>query len=208
MQQVSSTAIATVSAVVAVGSLFVSAYLAWVTKIGPPRLLGMASCLALYTFTDERQGTKSRFLAPAVWLTNVGARSMLVQGMRLTIQFDEGPAIELAPTHSVPSEAIEQLNTFSEYDQVRLGLSPFGGFAVLPGERWVNNYVFELSAEEFARFRGDGLLSLTVQKIGTRIFKVAISQKFSFEPHPYSWLRWAEVGPSVDYFYPVEFRYV
>jgi len=128
---------------------------------------------------------------------------MLVQNIRLTIHPSAGKAIILHPAHSVPFEAINSVNTFQEHEQVRLGLSPFGGFAVLPGERWENNYAFALSAAEFEQLRGSGKVNLLIKRIGSTHYEQVLSRTFSFETHEFSWLKWAgSSGPSVDYFYP------
>ena len=168
-------------------------------------LFRSANWLVLYTFKNDREISADRYLAPMLWVTNTGARPMLVEDVRLTIHPDNGQRIELHPFHSIPSEAINSVSTFADYEQVRLGLSPFGGFAVLPGERWASNYAFVLTATEFEQLRGDGLVSFEIKRIRSRKFESVLSRRFSFVNHEFSWLKWAGVGgPSVDYFYATD----
>lgn len=205
MPTITSTEIALLGAFVSLCSLAISARLAWLTKFSPPRLLGTANCLVLYTFTNDLEGTADRYLAPMIWVTNTGAKPMLVQDIRLIIHPDIGKPITLHPTHSVPPEAITSVNTFQDYEQVRLGLSPFGGFAVLHGERWESSYAFALAAVDFDKLRGSGLISFEVKRIRSPKYEQVLSRRFSFVSHEFSWLKWAGIGgPSVDYFYPAD----
>lgn len=197
--------LAIVGPVVAVLSLLITARLAWVTKLGPPRLAGLASCLFLYTNEGKDGKSVVRFLLPALWLANTGARPMLVTHLRLNIKLDDGRVIELSPDHSVPMEAIDAANTFKDIVLVQIGLAPFGGFAVLPGERWVNNYAFELQPEEFENLKGRGVVSLAVRSIGKKKFNTVFSQQFDFENGAVNWLNWAGLPETgLSYFHPME----
>lgn len=193
------------SAIVSVLSLLIAARLAWVTKLGPPRLVGVASCLLLYT--NEAQDGKSiaRVLVPRLWLANMGARPMLVTHLRLSIKLGHGRLVELIPDHSIPMEAVDEANTFGEVERVQTGLAPFGGFAVLPGERWVNNYAFQLSADDFESLKGYGTVSFAVCAIGAKRFKTILRQQFDFRDKSQNWLNWVGLPDTgLMYFYPVE----
>lgn len=168
------------SAVVSILSLLIAARLAWVTKLGPPRLVGIASCLLLYTNQSAADGSIRRHLVPRLWLANTGARPMLILHMYLTITLRDGQVIRLIPAHSVPLEAIDSANTFDNLAGVDIGLAPYGGFAILPGERWVNNYAFEVSPSDFQLLKGHGRLSLTVRALDANKSRTVIEQPFFF----------------------------
>jgi hypothetical protein len=199
---VTSTGIALVGAAISVLSLLLAARLAWVTKFGPPRLIGMISCLVLYTFKNSEGTGGERFFVPMLWLTNTGARPMLVQDIRLIIKLPAKDKVVLYPLHTVPTEAFESPIGFSDFEELRSGRAPFSGFAILPSERWVNNLAFPITAEEFELLKLGGAATIEVRKIGTTKFKSVLTQSVHFAQAKFEWLRWAGIGgSSVDYFY-------
>lgn len=202
MLSFTSTDIAIASAALSICSFLLALRLAWATKFSPPRLVGVASCLIAYTFKGKTETTIERFIVPIVWFTNTGARPMLVQEIKLTISVQRGESIELRPLHSVPLEAITSANTFSEYEQLRLGLSPFGGFAVLPGERWSNCFAFPISEAQFNQLQGMSTVSFSVKPVAKSRFSHVLEQRFIFAEKKFSWLNWVGTeDPSVQYFY-------
>ena len=190
------------SAAISVASFGLAARMAWVTKFSPPRLLGVASNLMLFTFRSKVHTSTEQFLVPILWLTNSGAKPMLVQDLRLRIEIEGGEVHELSPGHTVPIEVVETAHTFSDFETVRHGLAPFGGFAVLPGEQWVNRYAFPVSLGSLDSLGRAGTVTLLFKQIGSKEFVGAIEQRFSFASEEANWVTWAALeGPSLHYFY-------
>jgi hypothetical protein len=199
-----STTISIAALLISVASFGLALRLAWATKLSPPRLVGVASCLLLFTFRSRSTTAPERFLVPVLWLTNTGARPMLVQAAKLTITLDSGQVRELLPAHSVPKEALDSPNTFDQYDAVQHGLAPFGGFAVLPGERWSNTFAFPLGSLGLEDLQGEATVAFHVKGISTTHFDKVIEQQFSLARHEFNWLSWAAIeGPDLEYFYAV-----
>lgn len=132
---------------------------------------------------------------------------MLVAGVRLVISPPEGKPFTLFPIHSVPAEAIERPNTFSDYELLRIGDAPFGGFSISNSERWTNHHAFSLSPEQRASLKGKVKLAVEVKRVGTKGFKQVLSQEIGFDHSAFDWLTWAGVGgPSANYYYSNELR--
>ena len=195
--------ISLVSVAVSFLSFCVASYLAWRTRFSPPKLVGTFPYAILWTFfekTDEKPN--GFFLIPFFWLSNTGACSMLIVGMRLVVSPSEGKSFILLPIHSVPIEAIESPNTFSKYELLRTGDAPFGGFSISNSEKWTNNHVFYLSPVQRASLTGPVQLSVEVKRLGARRFKRVLCQEIIFNHTSFDWRTWAGVGgPSAAYYY-------
>jgi len=132
---------------------------------------------------------------------------MLVADLRLVVSPPNGGPFTLFPIHSVPAEAIESPNTFSEYELLRIGDAPFGGFSILNSEKWTNHHAFYLSAEQRASLKGQVKLTVEIRRVGAKRFEKALCQEIGFDSSSFDWLTWAGVGgPSANYYYSNELR--
>lgn len=130
---------------------------------------------------------------------------MLVAGLRLVVSPPGGRPFTLFPIHSVPAEAIESPNTFSNHELLRIGDAPFGGFSISNSERWTNHHVFSLSPEQRASLKGHVKLAVEVKRVGAKRFEQVLSQEIGFDHSAFDWLAWAGVGgPSANYYYSSE----
>lgn len=194
-------------AIVSILSFLVALRLAWMNKFSPPRLVGVFPYVVLYTFKKPDDKPSDYFLVPSFWLTNTGARSMLVEEVRLVVAASASTTLTLYPMHTVPLEAIDAPNTFSDYELLRLGKAPFSGFSVSPAERWVNNLAFALSPEERAALHEESLVSVEIRPVGGKRFKRVLRQQVGFGHSEFRWLDWVGIGgPSADYFYANDWR--
>lgn len=199
-------------AVVSVLSFLVAVRLAWLNKFSPPRLIGVFPFVVLYTFSkpgdsgpDDSQS--DFFLVPSFWLTNTGARSMLVEDVRLVIAAAASTTLTLYPTHTIPLTAIDAPNTFNDYELLRVGMAPFSGFSVAPAEKWVNNLAFALTSAERKTLHKQALVTVEVRPVGRKQFKRVTQQCVAFGHGEFSWLQWMGIGgPSADYFYATDWR--
>ena len=198
------------SADVSLGSLFLSVVsacitvlLAWETRFRPPKLVGTFPYIIIWTFFAQQDGKPSEWqLVPSFWFSNVGARPMLVEDLRLVICLASGSSFLLYPTHTIPSEAINSPNTFSDYAVLSAGLAPFGGFAIGPSERWTSFFSFTLSQKEHALLNGSVKVSVEVKIVGEKRYRPLLSDVFMFDHSSFDWLSWAGVGgPEASYFY-------
>lgn len=205
---ITSVHISLVSAAVSFLSLCVAFYLAWRTKFSPPRLVGTFPYAVLWTFYEKTDGKLSGyFLVPSFWLSNIGARSILVADLRLVVFPPDGKPFTLFPIHSVPAQAIESPNTFSEYELLRIGDAPFGGFSISNSEKWISHHAFSLSPEQRVSLKGQVKFTVEVKRVGAKRFEQALCQEISFDHSSFDWLSWAGVGgPSANYYYSNELR--
>jgi hypothetical protein len=199
----SSIDIALGSAVFSFVSICIAARLAWVTKFSPPKLVGTFPHIIVWTFFDQRdQKPNGQFLVPFFWLSNIGARPMLVEDLRITFRPKDTESFLLYPTHSVPAEAIESPNIFSEYGLLHAGMAPFCGFAVPTSETWKCYYAFAISPKQRKPLIGLVQITVEVKRLGTRHFRRVLHDTFVFNQPSFSWERWAGVGgPSAEYYY-------
>lgn len=193
--------LALTGAVVSVLSLLVALRFAWLSKLSPPKLVGLFPYVVLYVLSNPRSQSNEYLLLPAVWLTNVGARPMLAAEMRLLINLSGAAKLTLLPAHTVPPEAIEA-PYLSEYELLECAKAPFSGFSIGPGERWANNFVFPLSPEEGQLLQQPAMVAVEVRPIGKKRFKRVLEQQVDFAPSEFSWLDWVGIGgSSAQYFY-------
>ena len=196
--------ISLVGASVSLISLGLAARLAWLTKLAPPRLVGVASCLMLFSARSRTDTAPEHFVVPILWLANLGAKPMLVQDAKLVVTTNDGVSHHLPAVHSVPSEVVESAYSHDGYDAVHDGKAPFDGFVVAAGERWTNRYAFRWQGHGWEQLQGDGTVALWIRAVGDQTFRVALEQKIAFETHHFSWLAWAGLDDSnVTYFHAV-----
>jgi len=132
---------------------------------------------------------------------------MLVADLRLIVSPPSGKPFTLFPIHSVPADAIESPNNFSDYELLRIGDAPFGGFSISNSEKWTNHHAFSLSPEQRASLKGKVKLTIEVKRVGARSFEKALYQEIGFDFSSFDWLNWAGIGgPSANYYYSNELR--
>ena len=200
--RLSATDIALGGAALSICSFLLAARLAWTTRFSPPKLVGFVSCLALYTFKSLSGKNTDRHLVPLLWITNTGAKPMLIQAIKLTILLQTGKEVALQPLHTVPMEAIDSPHTFTDFDALHIGQSPFSGIAVLSGEKWSSNLAFEVSADQYQQLKGNAKVIFSIQKLGSNRFTRAFQQQVVLDRLEFNWLKWADAGgPDVEYFY-------
>jgi hypothetical protein len=195
--------ISLISVAISFFSFGMASYLAWRTKFSPPKLVGTFPYAILWTFSEKADEKHNEFfLIPFFWLSNTGAKPMLVAGMRLVVSPSEEKSFTLLPIHSVPAEAIESPNTFSDFKLLKFGDAPFGGFYISSSEKWTNNLVFSLSHEQRAYLKGSVQFSVEVKRVGACRFKKVLHQEITFDHPSFDWFTWAGVGgPSAAYYY-------
>ncbi|WP_445369298.1 hypothetical protein ACH5Y9_08665 [Methylomonas sp. BW4-1] len=200
--------ISLVSAFISLVSVYVAIRLAWNTRFSPPSLVGAFPYAILWTFFEKTNGEPNGFfLVPFFWLSNTGVRSMLVADLRLIVSPLNGETFTLFPIHSIPTEAVESPNTFSDHELLRIGDAPFGGFAISNSEKWTNHHALSLSPEQRASLKGKVKFTVQIKRVGAKRFEKAISQKIGFDVSSFDWLTWAGVGgPSAHYYYSEELR--
>lgn len=193
---------ADVSLVVSVVSVCITALLAWATKFRPPKLVGTFPYIVIWTFFSQDGKPREWQLVPSFWVSNVGARPMLVGDLRLVFSPASGGSFSLYPTHTIPLEAINSPNTFSDYAVLSGGLAPFSGFAIGSSERWASFFSFSLSQQERVRLNTSVKVSVEVKIVGEKRYRQLLCDVFMFDHSSFNWLSWAGVGgPEASYFY-------
>ena len=191
------------SAVLSLVSAYVAVRMAWATKFSPPNLVGTLPYVILWTFFEKKDGKPNdHFLVPAFWLSNIGARPMLVDDLRLVLGASNSKPIVLYPTHTVPTEAIESPNLFNEHELLRSGKAPFSGFSIAGSQTWSCCYAFHISNQDHTSLTGMVVVSVEVRGVGSSRYKSVLSDTFTFGKSSFNWLEWVGVGgPQADYYY-------
>ena len=202
----SSIDISLVGLAISLFSLLVASYLAWKTKFSPPKLVGSVPYVVIWKFeTNNEKNPEDIYIVPFVWLSNIGARPMLIEDIRLSIHFNDETKYFLDPIHSVPITAIEQPNIFSDFELIRLGEAPFCGLSIANSEQWKNTYAFSISSKKKALLKGNLKLVLEMSELGSSKFKSVISENINFDNREFDWAVWADLdGPGSEYYYKVK----
>jgi len=207
--ELSSIDISLISATVSIFSLFVASYLAWKTKFSPPKLVGSFPYVIIWSFDGgDKYKVGDEYLIPYIWVSNVGATPILIDEIRLTIHPNGGKRITLYPIHSVPIAAIERPNSYSDFEEIRIGEAPFMGFPISNGEQWKNVNAFHISTEDRALLKGHVKLVFEVRELNSKRYKPVITENIDFvseEDEPVNWLRFfGEGGPMARYYNKVK----
>ncbi len=204
----SSIDISLISATVSIFSLFVVSYLAWRTKFSPPKLVGSFQYVIIWSFdSDDKCKVGDEYLIPYIWVSNVGATRILIGDIKLTIYPNGGNKITLYPIHSVPIAAIERPNSYSDFEEIRIGEAPFMGFSISNGEQWKNVNAFHISPEDRALLKGHVKLVFEVRELNSKRYKPAITENIDFvsEDEKVDWLRdLGGGGPMATYYNKVK----
>lgn len=200
---ISSIHMSIIGALISLCSLLVASFLAWRTKFSPPKLVGSSPYLVIWKFgRNDKEESEDIYVVPFIWLSNIGAKPMLIGDIRIKLIPSEGNEFVLSPNHTVPVVAIEKPNTFSDFELIRLGEAPFSGFSIAHSEQWKNNNAFQITPEMMALLKGHVRVVLEVCELGSNKFKPAVSENINFDDKGFDWAEWAGLGgPGTEYYY-------
>lgn len=200
---VSSIHLSIIGVLISLCSLLVASFLAWRTKFSPPKLVGSFSYLVIWRFgKNNKERSEDIYVVPFIWLSNIGAKPILIGDIRMKLITAEENEIILSPNHTVPMEAIEKPNTISDFELIRLGEAPFSGFSIAYSEQWKNNNAFQITPEMRALLKGNVEVVLEICKLGTSKFKPAVSENIDFDHKGFEWASLGE--PEADYYYKIK----
>jgi hypothetical protein len=133
---------------------------------------------------DRADISPSSLVSLYFWLGNVGARSLLVEDLRLVLTIQDGLDFKAYPVHSVPLEAIEMPAEFHDYERLRLG-GPFSGFSLAAEQQWISSYHYHISDECYGKLRGDVKTYIQYRAKGKKQWYTAFSDllQFGSDPH-------------------------
>jgi|RhiMetdeSRZDD1v2_1073273.scaffolds.fasta_scaffold67936_3 hypothetical protein len=147
--------ISTIALIVSLGS-------AWFTVFRPARIIGDLSYITLWRLSSNNDGVVTdTAVAPAFWLRNIGARSIIISDLRLVFMPTDGSRYEAYPGSSLPQEAIDGASEFHDYGRLSTG-SPFRSFSLVASEQWTSSYRFGVSQEALQQLMGRVRVALEV----------------------------------------------
>ena len=162
----------------------VSGITAWYTTIGPAKLFGSLSCITIWRLNNGKV-SPSYFLAPTLWIRNLGAQSIVIDDMKLVFKNDANEDIEGYPDSRINLKAMEDSQNFNDYSNLIRASSKFTGFSLASKEAWQSQYIFQFSKDAFEKMKGRFDVELLVRKNGKTTWKNILKQKFDFGKTPY-----------------------
>jgi hypothetical protein len=117
------------------------------SKLQPGRAVGGISYAMIWRFSNLPDYTETDFaFSPAIWITNVGARPLLVVNLRLRLRPKKSSEFKAYPVTSIPEEALSNSGEFNSYGRLTTG-SPFRALALAPQQLWGPSYKFGIEKE-------------------------------------------------------------
>jgi len=176
--------ISVIALLVSCGALLVSVLTAWFATLSPAKLFGSLSCMTIWRLNG---GTNSfsYFLAPTLWLRNLGAQPIVIDDMKLAFKNNSSDVIEGYPDSRLNLKAVEDPDHFGDYDNFILAGSKFNGFSLALKEGWQSQYIFLFSQKEFEKIKGLFEVDLLIRKNGSTVWESVLKQKFDFGQVPF-----------------------
>ena len=129
------------------GALLVAFAALYFNKLQPGRPVGGISYAMIWRFSNLPDFTETDFtFSPALWITNVGARPLVIINLRLRLKPEKSSEFISYPATSIPEEALSNSGEFSDYGRLTTG-SPFRALALAPEQLWAPCYKFGIPKE-------------------------------------------------------------
>ena len=106
-------------------ALLVSFATLYFTKLQPGRPVGGISYAMIWRFSNLPDFTETDFtFSPVLWITNVGARPLVIVNLRLRLKPEKSSEFKSFPATSIPEEGLSNSGEFSDHGRLTTG-SPF-----------------------------------------------------------------------------------
>jgi hypothetical protein len=184
-----SAVISGISAVISLTSLGIAAFVGWFNVFRPARLVGSFPHIGMWMLSSYKGSTPTgeivgRYLTPAFWLANVGAKEAVVSDLRLKLRPEKSEDEFFAyPAHNVPLEAVESPSLFGNKELLRLG-GPFTGFCLVRAEVWKSSHSYAISAERWRSLSGSVAAEVQVREGRSTRWKTILKEAFVFGIYP------------------------
>jgi len=170
------------SAVFAGASAYVAIRVAWDTRFKPAKLVGAFPYIVVWTFYNHPEGKVSdRFMVPMFWLSNVGAKPIVICDLRIVFDTLSGGPVICYPIHTVPREVLESPATFSDYGTLSAGKSPFAGFRLANMEKWLSVHSYFINDADYQHLTGETRVAVEVKECGGTKWQTAIVENIHFD---------------------------
>jgi hypothetical protein len=127
-------------------ALLISFASLYFNRLQPGRATGAISYAMIWKFSNLPGGSETDFtFSPVLWITNVGARPLVIGNLRLRLAPEKGNEFKSYPTATIPEKAISS-SEFSDYGRLTTG-APFRGTALMPLQKWEPCYKFGIPKE-------------------------------------------------------------
>ena len=165
-------------------ALILSGWIAWYVHFKPANVVGSISYGILWQFSSNSDGKiTSQVFAPSFWLSNVGARPILIDDIRLRFKTGKDEEIYAYPTESIPLKAIEKSSQFAEYGLLHLG-GPFRGFSLTHSEVWTSSYSYSIPKDFYTKLIGSVNIFIEIKAQGKDKWIKRIEDTLEFGDSP------------------------
>ena len=154
------------SLIISLISVFIAGATAWFATLRQPKIVGVLSGLEFKNFSSLGNGTVTdRKIVPFLFLKNTGARSAIIELLRLKFCFPKGDVYYAYPRSFNKTKSTEH----------------FIGFALETHETWVNVFPFILRGRKYDKLADrQGEVVIEVKFINKRKWKKIQLNPFSF----------------------------
>lgn len=149
-------------------SLIISFAVSWFSVLRGAKVVGVLSGVEFKRFSSSRNGVVTdRKIIPIFCLKNLGARSVVIELLRLKFLFDDGGCYYAYPTSNAPDN----------------GLKHFSGLPLISNETWKNTFHFSMKNESYeALTNRKGKIIIEIFPLGKKKWeRMDINIPFSLE---------------------------
>jgi hypothetical protein len=164
-------------------ALLVSFATLYFNTLRPGRAAGGISYAMIWRFSNLPDGTETDFtFSPSIWITNVGARPLVIVNLRLRLRPRKSSEFKAYPATSIPEEALSNSGEFSSYGRLTTG-SPFRALALGPQQLWAPCYKFAIPKDR--RDELVGPVTIQIELKTNDKWKTVCTDTLQFGSHPF-----------------------
>jgi len=163
-------------------SLYVAIRIAWETTFRPAKLIGILShIIHLSKNGKDEDNTTMRVIIPKLLIRNVGARTTVIENIRLVFPVDAGGGTNIYayPESKITlNEIFDNKNKYSENGKNTFPVDIdglFSGFALTKGEAWGESYSYLLQGGNHKDISGKLCVSVEVKERNRKWKQVEIT---------------------------------
>ena len=198
----------TLSLLVSFLSLYVAGRVAWNAQFRPAKVVGVLKMLYIFCIKSKKTNVATDWLfVPHFWVRNVGARTLVIEDLRLRFAMPDGAEIYAKAESEVDVADLESASGETSVDQDNEPMFPistfFGGFSLAAGEVWSRQIGFKFYGDDRGceqKLIGTIPVSLEGYFQTKKAWRPLLSCNMDFSLTPHHLLPWSGSKHSSYYF--------